>query len=157
MSQARPGRTRRREREQRGRRSVPRRTRRSVRRVHSQDGPGRHGVRKRTLRSGRRVHSQDGPGRGLRRSSQADQKKRHRSDGDYSVRLLKRKGGKWRCPRQRAVIVLIGRVGVHKRMLHSVRRVHSQNGPGRGLRRSFRADQREWQANDGCDSRRGSN
>ena len=59
MSQARPGRTRRREREQRGGRSVPRRTIRSVRRVGSQDGHGRR----------------------LLRSSQADQRERRGIDG----------------------------------------------------------------------------
>ena len=163
MSQARPWRTRRREREQRGRSSVPMRTIRSVRHVGSQNGHGRGlrrssqadqrelrgidghdssggnrrwprhraniGVHKRTLRSARRVGSQDGHGRGLRCSFQADQSKRQSSDGGYSSRYNRR----W--PRHRA------EVGVNKRTRRSVRRVHSQDGHGRGLRRSSQAEQ----------------
>jgi len=86
-------------------------------------------VHKKTLLSSMRVSNQDGHGRGLHRSSQADQRKRHASDGGISS------GGNRRWPRHRA------QVGVHKKTLLSSMRVSNQDGHGKALRRSSQADQ----------------
>ena len=92
----------------------------------------------RTIRSVRHVGSQNGHGRGLRRSSQADQRERRGIDGHDSS------GGNRGWPRHRAY------VGVHKRTLQSVRRVGSQDGHGRALRRSSQGDQRKRHGSNGC-------